>query len=324
MADSNTKYVPPGNDAADDDTDELELETGTDSGDEDSLEVDVVDDTPDEDKGRRPLDRKVEDPTEEELAEYGARSKKRIKELTHARHDERRRADTLARERDEAIQVLQRLKEDNTRLRNVVTTGTKVVNESSVKLAENAVAEAKRALREAQDSFDNDEIVAAQDKLFEARIKLDRVQNSPVAPLRDIPDVVQTTKPQETAGQIDEKSLRWQQKNQWFGSAGYEDVTSYALGLDVKLRNQGVDPRSDEYFKRVDASLKETFPRMFASDDEGGQKTRSAPRSSAVAATSRSVGTRKVTLTQTQVALAKRLGLTPQQYAAEVVKLENN
>jgi hypothetical protein len=135
--------------------------------------------------------------------------------------------------------------------------------------------------------------------------------------------VVKSANPQANAEPVDQKSLRWQQKNQWFGSAGYEDVTSYALGLDVKLRNQGVDPRSDEYFQKVDASLKATFPKMFASE-EGGAQIRTAPRSSAVAATSRSVGTRKVTLTQTQVALAKRLGITPQQYAAEVVKLENS
>jgi hypothetical protein len=317
MADSNTKYVPPGDDDA-------EVIDDVDAEEDGDVEIDVVDDTPEDDKGRKPLDRKVEDPTDEELAEYGARSKKRISELTHARHDERRRADTVARERDEAVEIARRLQADNTRLRGVVTTGTKIVNENSVKLAETAVNEAKRALREAQDSFDNEEIATAQDKLFEARIKLDRVQNSPVAPLRDIPDVVQTGQPQATATQIDQKSLHWQQKNQWFGSAGYEDVTSYALGLDVKLRNQGVDPRSDDYFKRVDASLKETFPRMFASDGEGGSegKPRVTPRSSAVAATSRSVGTRKVTLTQTQVSLAKRLGLTPQQYAAEVVKLE--
>lgn len=321
MPGSNDKYVPPGDD--DEDADDSSVgETEVDLGD-DGLEVDIVDDTPEKDKGRKPLDRTVEDPTDEELAEYGARSKKRISELTHARHDERRRADAAARERDEAVQVAQRLKADNDRLRNVVTTGTKVVNESTVKLAQNAVDEAKRKLREAQDSFDNDEITTAQDALFEARIKLDRVQNTPVAPLRDIPDVVQTGQSQAPAEQIDEKSLRWQQKNQWFGQSGYEDVTSYALGLDVKLRKQGVDPRSDDYFKKVDASLKETFPRMFR-DEEGSGKSRTASRSSAVAATSRSVGTRKVVLTQSQVALANRMGLTPKQYAVEVMKLEKN
>lgn len=319
MAGSDTLYTPPGDE---DDADDMSVDTATDA-DEEGLEVDVVDDTPADDRGRKPLAKPVEDPTDEELAEYGARSKKRISELTHARHDERRRADAFARERDEAVTIAQRLKAENERLRGVVTTGTKVVIESSVKLAETAVEDAKRKLREATDSFDNEAIVSAQDELFEARIKLDRVKNTPVAPLQEAPNVVKSANPQATAEPVDEKSLRWQQKNQWFGSPGYEDVTSYALGLDVKLRNQGVDPRSDEYFKKVDAGLKETFPKMFASAGEGGAQSRGAPRSSAVAATSRSVGTRKVTLTQTQVALAKRMGLTPQQYAAEVVKLEN-
>jgi hypothetical protein len=319
MPGSDTLYTPPGDE---DDADDMSIDTaGEDDGE--GLEVNVIDDTPAEDRGRKPLAKPVEDPTEEELAEYGARSKKRISELTHARHDERRRADLTARERDEAVAVAKNLKAENDRLRGVVSSGTKVVIESSVKLAESQVEDAKRKLREATDSFDNEAIVSAQDALFEARIKLDRVKNTPVTPLQDAPAVVKSANPQANAEPVDQKSLRWQQKNQWFGSAGYEDVTSYALGLDVKLRNQGVDPRSDEYFQKVDASLKATFPKMFASE-EGGAQTRNAPRPSAVAATSRSVGTRKVTLTQTQVALAKRLGLTPQQYAAEVVKLENS
>lgn len=321
MPGSNERYIPPGEE--DDDADDSSVDTA-DAPEDDNLDVEVVDDTPADDRGRKPLAKPVEDPTDEELAEYGARSKKRISELTHARHDERRRADSVARERDEALTIAQRLKAENERLRGVVTTGTKVVIESSVKLAEGEVESAKRKLREAMDSFDNDATAAAQDALFEARIKLDRVKNTPVAPLREQQDVVKSANPQTNAEPVDQKSLRWQQKNQWFGSAGYEDVTSYALGLDVKLRNQGVDPRSDDYFQKVDASLKETFPKMFASAGEGGARTTVAPRSSAVAATSRSVGTRKVTLTQTQVALAKRMGLTPQQYAAEVVKLEKN
>lgn len=319
MPGSDTLYTPPGDE---DDADDMSVDTATED-DGEGLEVDVVDDTPADDRGRKPLAKPVEDPTDEELAEYGARSKKRISELTHARHDERRRADSTARERDEALAIAKNLKAENDRLRGVVTNGTKVVIESSVKLAESTVEAAKRKLREAQDAFDNEAIVEAQDALFEARIKLDRVKNTPVPPLQEAPNVVKSANPQATAEPVDEKSLRWQQKNQWFGSPGYEDVTSYALGLDVKLRNQGVDPRSDDYFKKVDASLKETFPKMFASAGEGGAQNRGAPRSSAVAATSRSVGTRKVTLTQTQVALAKRMGLTPQQYAAEVVKLEN-
>lgn len=318
MPGSNTPYNPPGDD---EDADDMSVDTVEEEA-EGGLDVDIVDDTPADDRGRKPLAKPVEDPTDEELAEYGARSKKRISELTHARHDERRRADSASRERDEALTLAQRLKAENERLRGVVTTGTKVVIESSVKLAETAVETAKRKLREATDAFDNEAIVTAQDELFEARIKLDRVKNTPAPPLQETPVVVKSQNPQNQAAPVDEKSLRWQQKNQWFGADGYEDVTSYALGLDVKLRKEGVDPRSDDYFKKVDASLKETFPKMFPSGGEGSAQGRAAPRSSIVAASSRSVGTRKVTLTQSQVALAKRMGLTPQQYAAEVVKLE--
>jgi hypothetical protein len=112
--------------------------------------------------------------------------------------------------------------------------------------------------------------------------------------------------------------LRWQAKNQWFGSPGNEELTSFSLGLHQKLVNSGVDPRSDEYFERIDSRMRSTFPEAF-----GGRDARSTRPSSVVASATRSSGPKKVQLTTTQVALAKKFGLTPQQYAVQVAKLEN-
>ena len=121
--------------------------------------------------------------------------------------------------------------------------------------------------------------------------------------------------PAPKAVQPDDKTLRWQAKNQWFGSPGNEELTSFSLGLHQKLVNSGVDPRSDEYFERIDARMKATFPDVF-----GGATRRPA---SVVAPAGRSTGTKRVQMTATQMALAKKFGLTPQQYAEQVARLEN-
>lgn len=301
-------------------------EPQVDADGEDDLEVEIVDDTPEQDRGRKPLNKQVEDPTDEELAQYGKRSQERIRELTHARHDERRKAERAERELQEAQRVARALFEQNKNLRGIVENGTKVYNESAVKLAEREVEDAKRQLREAQDSYDNDQIVEAQDALFQARIRLEKVKDMPAAPLQEVDVAVQTQQSQFQKPQIDEKSLSWQQKNQWFGRPGNEDATSFALGLDLKLRRQGLDPRSDEYYEQIDARMREKFPEVVG-DDTPARQTDFKPKPSSakpnvVASVSRTGSVGRVRLTSTQVALASRLGLTPQQYAAELVKLE--
>ena len=129
---------------------------------------------------------------------------------------------------------------------------------------------------------------------------------------------VQPRQQQAQSVQPDEKTLRWQAKNQWFGSDGFEEVTSFALGLHQKLVNSGVDPRSDEYFEQIDARVKSTFSEIF-----GGASEKSRRPSSVVAPATRSTGTRKVQLTSSQAALIKKYNLDPKKYVAEVLKLEN-
>jgi hypothetical protein len=141
-------------------------------------------------------------------------------------------------------------------------------------------------------------------------------QNFKPTPLQTASDSVQIRKSEPVAVEPDDKTLRWQAKNQWFGAAGNEELTSFSLGLHQKLVNSGVDPRSDEYFERIDARMRSTFPEAF-----GG--ARSSRPSSVVASATRSSGPKRVQLTHTQIALAKKFGLTPQQYAVQVAKLEN-
>jgi hypothetical protein len=287
----------------------------TKASDED-IEVEIIDDTPEQDRGRKPLDREVEDPTEDEIESYSDKVKGRIKELTHARHDERRAKEATLREKQELERFAQQLLEENKQLKQYVDNGTVQYAETAKAAAEAELAAVRRQYKEAQEAFDTDAIIAAQEALTEAKLKLESIKNFRPTPLQTTSDTVQRQQPVPQAVQPDEKTLRWQAKNQWFGAQGYEEVTSYALGLHQKLVSSGTDPRSDEYFQAIDSRLHKTFPDMF-----GGSASKK--QSAVVAPATRSSGTRQVKLTTTQVALAKKYGLTLKQYADQVAKLEN-
>ena len=284
------------------------------------IEIEVIDDTPIQDRGRVALSREVEDPTDDEIETYSDKVKHRIKELTHARHDERRSKETIMREKQELERLAQHLIEENKSLKKSVNVGQEAFVHSSKEKAEADIAMARRQYKEAQEAFDTDAIIAAQEALTEAKWNLEKVKNYRVTPLQEERNEVQIQPRQAQTVQPDEKSLRWQAKNQWFGSNGFEEVTSFSLGLHQKLVNSGVDPRSDEYYEQIDARVRSTFPEMFG----GGEQKRSEARrpSNVVAPASRSTTAGKVKLTTTQVELAKKFGLTPHQYAMQVAKLE--
>ena len=290
----------------------------------DDVEIEIVDDVPEKDRGRRPLDRNVEDPTDDEIETYTKGAQERIKELTHARHDERRAKEALAREKQELERLAQYYAGENEKLKQYVTTGTEQYSSMAKTAAEAELDKARRDYKAAQEAFDTDAILVAQEALFEAKARMQQAQNFRPPPLQNEKFDVQPRQQQAQTVQPDEKTLRWQAKNQWFGSDGFEEVTSYALGLHQKLVNSGVDPRSDDYFGQIDARVKSKFPEVFGETDDAPRNTGAPKKPAAVAApATRSSGVRKVQLTPTQIGLAKKFGLTPQQYAAQVAKLEN-
>ena len=303
---------------------QLSDDTSDTTASEDEFEVEIVDDTPEKDKGRKPLGREVEDPTDEEIESYTGNVQKRIKELTHARHDERRAKEALLREKQELERLAQHMVEENRKLKEYVNTGTEQYAVSIKQVADSEVEKARRALKEANESYDTDAIIAAQEALLEAKLKLKAAENFRPTPLQVDEYQVQTNQNVSEPQQVDDKTLRWQAKNQWFGAPGYEEMTSFALGLHQKLVNSGVDPRSDEYFERINARMKSTFHEFFGDDDKPKSGDGSRKPSTVVAPATRSTGARKVQLTPTQVALAKKFGLTPQQYAVELAKMEKS
>ena len=291
---------------------------------DDDVEIELVDDTPEKDRGRKPLDKPVDDPSDEELTTYSDKVQTRIKELTHARHDERREKERLARERDELERAAQQLLEDNRRLKALADAGSKQIGEATKAAAEAELQQARQKFKEAQESFDTEAIIAAQEALVEAKWKLEQSKNIRQSALQEQEFDVQPRQVEDRAPRPDEKSLRWQAQNQWFGADGFEEVTSFALGLHQKLVNSGVDPRSDDYYDQLNGRLKSKFPEVFGEEDRSGNRQTTKKPSSVVAPVARSTGPRKIKLTPTQVRTAEKLGLTPQQYAIEVAKLEAN
>ena len=296
---------------------------------EGDVEIEIIDDTPPKDRNRKPLDKVVEDPTDDEIENYSDKVKNRIKELTHARHDERRVKESLAREKQELEKLTQYLSEENKKLKQTVNYGQEAFISTSKREAEAQLEAARRQIKDAQESFDSDAMIAGQEALTDAKLRLAQVNNFRPTPLQEDETPVQVHQSQPESAQPDQKSLRWQARNQWYGQPGFEEYTSYALGLHHKLVNAGIDPRDDEYFARIDERMGKTFPELFGKSEDTQPKSdsQSAPTrkpASVVAPASRTSGSKKIQLTTRQMALAKKYGLTPQQYANEVAKLENS
>lgn len=297
---------------------------------QDTIDVEIVDDTPEPDRGRKPLDKPVVEPTDDELENYSDKVKARIKELTHARHDERRAKEALAREQEELRRVAQHLLSENKRLKDYVTTGEKQFAETAKSAADSSLDLAKRRYKEAYESGDAEAMINAQEALTDAKLRFEAAKNfKPLALQEDAVDVKLPESSPEI--RLDDKTARWRARNQWFGAPGYEEITSFSLGLHHKLVASGVDPRSDEYFERIDARLRSTFPEVVSGEaprsaadrpSEAAKPGRSNAPHTVVAPATRASGPRKVQLTASQVALAKRFNITPQQYAAELMRLE--
>jgi len=304
-----------------------EVETKN-SGEENAptIELEIVDDTPAQDKNRQPLPEDVVNELEkDDLEEYSDKVKKRLSQMKKVWHDERRAKEAATREREEALRFAQIKEEENRRLRQTLGQGEKMFVAEVTKSAQAEVSAAKESLKQAYESGDSQAIADAQEMLTDAKMKLKEYQSFK-PPLHENQNHVQVQPQAQAPQQVrDLKAEAWRERNTWFGAD--EEMTALALGLHEKLVRSGVDPRSDAYYSQVDEAMRRRFPENF--EEERTQTTdaanRSAPRRAAnvVAPATRSTAPSKVRLTQTQVALAKKLGLTPEAYANEVIKLGN-
>jgi hypothetical protein len=302
-----------------------ELEITTEAVDE--VKVEVVDDTPEDDRGRKPLPKEVVDELEkDDLEEYSDKVKKRLSQMKKVWHDERRAKESAAREREEAIRFAQAQADENKRLKQRLGDGEKLFVQEVTKSANAEVTAAKAKFKEAMESGDVDLITDAQDALTEAKLKVREYEKFKPS-LQESESRVQTI-PEQTQqpSQVDPKASAWQKQNTWFGAD--EEMTALALGLHEKLVRSGVDPRSDDYYDKVNVTMRKRFPEYFGEEEKPvtQEREKPAPRKAAnvVAPVSRSTAPRQVRLTASQVALAKKLGISPETYAREMLKLEND
>ena len=284
--------------------------------------MDIIDDTPEQDKPRRAEDTEAQIPEDDEIASYGENVQKRIKQLKFEYHEERRRKEEASRLQDEAVDYARKVYEENQKLRKTLEEGEGVLVQQAKGRVEAELERAKSAYKQAYEVGDPDKLIEAQEQLNNLQNEKFRVESYKPKPQEVQEEPVQLQQKPKVP-EPDAKTKAWAAQNEWFGNDS--EMTGYAFGVHESLVKQGINPQSqaDEYYNRIDESMRQRFPDKF---DE--QQVEAAPvrqTGSVVAPAGRSAKKpRRVQLTSTQVALAKRLGLSAEQYAAQLLKEASN
>ena len=293
------------------------------------IDIEIEDDTPPEDRGREPMPKELVDELDkDELEEYSDKVKVRLKQMKKVWHDERRAKESAVREVQEAVDYARRVVQENQQLKQRYAAGEVEYVATATNAAELRLDAAKKAYREAYDAGDGDKLVDAQQAMQEATYELREVKKFKAPALQREENAVQQQQvPQQQVTPPDNRARAWQERNSWFGQD--EEMTSLALGLHEKLKRNGVNIGSDEYYDNIDKTIRRRFPESFeeedtekAARDEEPQKSYRSKASTVVAPATRSTSPKKIRLTTSQVQIAKKLGLTPEQYAREITKLE--
>ncbi len=307
------------------------------------FDLEVVDDRPPEDRRPPKKEEASSQEDEEELEGYSEKVKKRINKLKYEQHEERRQREAAEKMREEAVRVAQQYANQNQQYQHIIQNGEAMLVTQIKDRAALAVEQAKAQYKEAYESGETDKVVEAQDALLNANSELREannyetqfnqrkqqydqyVQSMGQQPQQPAQQPMQ--EPQQMAPKPTEKATQWAKNNPWFGDEEHKDMTALAYGVHEKLvKNHGFDPDSEEYFQEIDRTMRSKFPEYFGEEDGQQVQTPSPSRrsSTVVAPASRNNGAkpRKVKLTQTQVNLAKRLGLTNEQYAKQLIQEE--
>ncbi len=301
------------------------------------LAIEIEDDTPPADRGRKPMKEPVDDPTEDELASYDEKVQQRIKKFTRGYHDERRAKEEALREREAAEAFARQMYEENKKLQEQLSTGSKRLIETSQNAADIELISAKKKFKEAYEAGDADLIAEAQAEIAEATLKVNRAKE--LKPIEVEEREFKTAA--ETKPTLPRRTQRWIEDNSdWWGKD--EEMTAAAMGLDKKLQRE-YGPEylgSDEYFKTIDRTMRKRFPEFFEdrSDeeeldppprkrsepaDEDDEPPRRASKPAAVVApASRSTPPNRVRLKGSEATIARRLGVPLEEYARQVAKLK--
>ena len=302
-----------------DEQDDVKVTTEDDQTD-DQIIIDVEDNTPVEDRNKPPMDEKVkEDLYNDELEDYSTKVKKKLIQMKRLAHEERREKENALREQQEAVAFAQKILEENKRLKSNLNNSEKNVLATVQKAVAMELEAAKRAYREAYDSGDTDKVMDAQEQLTQATLKAEKVKNFRPPALQEQETPVQMQPQPVPQYRPDPSAQAWQQENPWFGED--EEMTSLALGLHEKLKREGVQVSSQEYYRKIDATIRKRFPERFEEEAEQNERP-VARKSSVVAPATRSTSPKRVRLNPSELNLAKKLNLTPEQYAKAKLEME--
>ena len=300
--------------------------------DTDAFEVSIVDDTPEEDRGRAKQADDADDAEgeDEDLDEtqFSKRIQKRINKLRYDYNEERREKERFQRENAEAVNYAQSIQSQNEELRNQSAELRRLLYDQVAAKTDTEIESVKRRYKEAYENGDTDSVVSAQEDL--SRLYAEKTRFSAESDSFEQQAAPQQQPVQQQQPDIpppDPMAVDWLKRNSWFQQPGYEEMTGYAVGLHEKLVKQGVDPRNNpSYYENIDTALQKQFSEFFGEGQEQASEAPTSRRTPVVAPSKRGTGRtpRKVELTSTQVSLAKKLGLSPQQYAAQLVKEMSN
>ena len=297
---------------------DIEAEEGE---EEDELEIEVVNDVPEKDQNRTPSEPPA-DVTDEEMQDYSEKVRKRIKHFNKGYHDERRAKEQATREAAELQRVVRTLLEEKKQLSQKVQKGESTMITQARASVERDLAEAKEAFKKAHADGDSDALLEAEEWLSNARSSKSRIDNLEVSALHNPNDGVQSDvlEQRQRRGPAvpEQRAVEWQAKNPWFGAEDHEPQTAFALGVHKQLTDAGVDTTSNEYYDTLNSRMQKTFPELYPETDREERQTGRRTSTSVVAPATRTKAPKKARLSSTQVTIAKKLGLTLSQYAAQV------
>ena len=256
-----------------------------------------------------------------EIDKYSAGVQKRIDQLTKKYRDEEKAREEALQLREEAVKYAEKVKEENEKLRKSLEDNEDVLINQAKSRVEAQLAQANANYKVAYEAGDSDKLLEAQSELTRLQNEQYRISNY-VPPKREEPAPVPTEAPKQEAqpepAKPPQRALDWADKNTWFMKD--KRMTGFAYGVHEELVTKGIEPNSEEYYNEIDAAMREAFPKKF--EVEAEESAPPQPQAgNVVAPPSRtSKKPRKVKLTPTAAALAKRLGLTAEQYAAQLMK----
>lgn len=307
--------------------DEQTEDTTENAQSDDSFEIEIEDDLSEENQSANPpIERQAAEPSDEELSKYSKDVRSRIDKLTKSYHDKRRESERAAKELEAAEDFARKVYEENKRLKEQLSSGSKYLIEQSKSSAEVELESAKKRLKDAYEAGDSDELVAAQQAISDATWRVRQAEYA--QPIEPTPDIAPPTRQR-----VDEKTQSWMENNNaWFGKD--DEMTAAALGLDKKLQRQyGSDyVGTDEYFRVIDQTMRKRFPEYFGQEtgepenkslhSEEEETPRRTKSTTVVAPATRSTPPGRIRLKASQVSIAKKLGVTPEEYARQVALLE--